>query len=210
VLQQPALECVSGEAEQLGPLDQVAAGLEGQLAQSALRSSEVERVEDDRGMCGNSRGLAQARQLAEQPLNPGFWHSMLGNVAVAHIVGLADDPRVVELLALTRRVLAAAFATDAAITTLTASLGPFYVSQGLRTLALAEWIATSEPQILWFERALTAQARHFAVSTARKKPSLQYNVRIASDDLLVERIVVRDRRQRQRGRAGRREGQGEQ
>lgn len=132
--------------------------------------------EQQRGILDRHSDLAHARELAEQPLNPGFWHFKLGDVAVAHIVGLADDPRVVELLALTRRVLAAAFATDAAIATLTASLGPYAVSQGLRTLALAEWIATSEPQVLWFERALTARARHFAVTTARKKPSLQYDV----------------------------------
>ncbi|MDC0719100.1 hypothetical protein [Nannocystis bainbridge] len=121
-------------------------------------------------------GLAHARELAGQPLDPGFWSFMLGDVALAHIIGLGDDPRAVELLAMVRRVLAAAFSSDVAITTLTASLGPFHVSQGLRTLALAEWIATSEPQVLWFERALTAQARCFAVTTARKKPSLQFNV----------------------------------
>src|SRR5690349_17877711 len=98
--------------------------------------------EQQRGIFDRHSGLAHAREQAEQPLNPGFWHFMLGDVAVAHIVGLADDPRAVELLALTRRVLAAAFATDAAIATLTATLDPYRVSQGLRTLALAEWIAT--------------------------------------------------------------------
>ncbi len=132
--------------------------------------------EQQRGFFARHNSLAQARELAGQPLNPGFWHHALGDVAVAHMVGLADDPRAAELLALTRRVLAAAFATEAAITTLTASLGPYPVSQGLRTLALAEWIASGEPQVLWFERALTARARHFAATTARKKPSLQYDV----------------------------------
>ncbi len=132
--------------------------------------------EQQRGNFDRHCSVAHARELAEQPLNPGSWGSALNDVVVAHIVGLEDDPRAVELLALTRRVLAAAFASDAAIATLTTSLGPYRVAQGLRTLALAEWIATSEPQVLWFERALTAQARYFAVTTARKKPSLQYHV----------------------------------
>ena len=132
--------------------------------------------ERQRGDFDRFNALDQARALVGQPLNLGFWRSALGDVAVASIVGLADDPRAVELLALTRRTLAAALATDAAIAALTEALGPHETSHGLRTLALAEWIATGEPQVHWFERALTAGARHFAAATARKKPSLQYDV----------------------------------
>src|SRR5689334_22426458 len=99
-----------------------------------------------------------AAQVAEQaagPLNLHFWGMKFNELAAAYLVGIADEEPWTSLLALLRRVLGEALATDEDVARLLPADADFtakdfdtasnalnrtcYVASGLKTKALAEW-----------------------------------------------------------------------